>query len=70
MNQQQDPKKQLELAQAKDSTDEGRNGAMMTKDSWNQDGNPAAAHDPFGPEMNQEAPPTVNGKPSSSGLGS
>ncbi|MDU2243087.1 MAG: hypothetical protein E7E23_21200 [Paenibacillus sp.] len=53
----------LERAKAADSTDEGRKGAFMTKDAWNQDGNPAAAVDEFGPEMKPEAPPTLNGKP-------
>lgn len=52
-----------EQARAKDSTDGGRSGAFMTKDAWNQDGNPAAVVDEFGPEMEQEAPPTLNGKP-------
>lgn len=56
-------KERLEQARAKDSTDEGRKGAFMTKDAWNQDGNPAAAEDEFGPEMEQEPPPTLNGKP-------
>lgn len=54
---------QLERARAKDSTDGGRSRAFMTKDAWNQDGNPAAEADEFGPEMKQEAPPTLNGKP-------
>jgi len=53
----------LEQAQAKDSTDQGRSGAFMTNDAWNQDGNPNAIVDEFGPEMEQEAPPTLNGKP-------
>jgi hypothetical protein len=35
----------------------------MMKDAWNQDGNPAAAADDFGPVMKPEAPPTMNGKP-------
>lgn len=54
---------QLERAKAKDSTDGGRSRAFMTKDAWNQDGNPAAKDDDFGPEMKQEDPPTLNGKP-------
>ncbi|WP_127576346.1 hypothetical protein [Paenibacillus barengoltzii] len=54
---------QLERAKAKDSTDEGRKGAFMMKDAWNQDGNPAAAADDFGPVMKPGAPPTMNGKP-------
>ncbi|HZG58248.1 hypothetical protein [Paenibacillus sp.] len=53
----------LERARAKDSADEGRRGAFMTEDAWNLDGNPAAADDEFGPELKQEAPPTLNGKP-------
>ena len=63
MNETENAKKQLERAQAQDSTDEGRSGAFMTLDAWNQDGNPTAIEDEFGPEMNQEAPPTLNGKP-------
>lgn len=55
--------KQLKQAKGKDSTDGGRNRAFMTVDAWNQDGNPAAAADEFGPELKQEAPPTLNGKP-------
>lgn len=53
---------QLERAKAKDFTDEGRKGAFMTQDAWNQDGNPAAATDDFGPEMKPEDPPTLNRK--------
>lgn len=53
----------LEQAKAKDSTDEGRKGAFMTEDAWNQDGNPAAAVDDFCPVMEPEDPPTLNGKP-------
>lgn len=53
---------QLEQAKAKDSTDGERSDTFMTLDSWNQDGNPAAADDEFGPVMEQEAPPTLNGK--------
>jgi hypothetical protein len=53
----------LERAKAKDSTDEGRSEFFMTKDAWNQDGNPAAIVDEFGPELEREAPPTLNGKP-------
>ena len=53
----------LEEAQAKDSADEGRKHAFMTEDAWNLDGNPAAIEDEFGPDMQQEAPPTHNGKP-------
>ncbi len=56
-------KERLARAQAKDAADEGRSDAFMTKDAWNQDGNPAAIVDDFGPEMEQEAPPTHNGKP-------
>ncbi|MGG6311839.1 hypothetical protein [Paenibacillus macerans] len=63
MNRAEKAKERLEQARAKDSTDEGRRGAFMTKDAWNQDGNPAGAADQFGPEMNQEAPPTLNGRP-------
>ncbi|HZG74414.1 MAG TPA: hypothetical protein VEZ72_01035 [Paenibacillus sp.] len=53
----------LAQAKAKDSTDEGRSEFFMTKDAWNQDGNPAAIVDEFGPELEREAPPTLNGKP-------
>ncbi|MGP0584281.1 hypothetical protein [Paenibacillus timonensis] len=56
-------KQRLERAKTADSTDEGRKGAFMTKDAWNQDGNPAAAVDEFGPVMKPEDPPTLNGKP-------
>lgn len=56
-------KQRWERAKATDSTDEGRKGAFMTKDAWNQDGNPAAAVDEFGPEMKPEDPPTLNGRP-------
>ncbi|WP_068787224.1 hypothetical protein [Paenibacillus phocaensis] len=62
-DQENNTKQRLEQAKAKDSTDEGRKGAFLTKDAWNQDGNPAAAKDEFGPEMRPEAPPTLNGKP-------
>ncbi|MEC0329408.1 hypothetical protein P4H42_07185 [Paenibacillus macerans] len=63
MNDSEKAENQLEQAKAKDSTDGGRTKAFMTKDAWNQDGNPAAAVDEFGPEMEQEAPPTHNGRP-------
>ncbi|MBT2289285.1 hypothetical protein J7E73_09080 [Paenibacillus albidus] len=63
MNENKKARTQLEQAQAKDSTDEGQSDAFMTIDAWNQDGNPAAAVDEFGPEMKQEDPPTLNGKP-------
>lgn len=62
-NPENNTKQQLERAKSKDSTDEGRKGAFMTKDAWNQDGNPAAAVDDFGPEMKPEDPPKLNGKP-------
>jgi len=63
MNEHEAAKARLEQAQAKDSTDEGRTRAFMTNDAWNQDGNPTAAVDEFGPDVQQEAPPTLNGKP-------
>ncbi|MCI3921164.1 hypothetical protein MO973_13045 [Paenibacillus sp. TRM 82003] len=56
-------KQRLERAQAKDSTDQGRRDAFMTEDAWNLDGNPGAIVDEFGPDPKQEAPPTLNGKP-------
>jgi hypothetical protein len=63
MNENEKREKQLEQARAKDSTDEGRSGAFMMLDAWNQDGNPGAVDDEFGPKMEQEEPPTLNGKP-------
>ncbi|WP_309122566.1 hypothetical protein [Paenibacillus sp.] len=63
MDENEKAKRQLAQAQAKDSTDGARTDAFMTMDAWNQDGNPTAIVDDFGPEMNQEAPPTLNGKP-------
>lgn len=63
MNENEKRKKQLEQAQAKDSTDGGRSHAFMSEDLWNQEGSPVAADDEFGPEMKQEDPPTLNGKP-------
>ncbi|WP_438447744.1 hypothetical protein [Gorillibacterium sp. sgz5001074] len=51
------------IARQMDPAAEGRDKHFMTLDSWNQDGNYQARHDEFGPEMEQEAPPTLNGKP-------
>lgn len=52
-----------EAGAAADSSNEGRKQAFMTIDSWNQDGNYYARFDEFGPELEQESPPTLNGKP-------
>jgi hypothetical protein len=46
-----------------DASDEGRKQRFMTLDSWNQDGNYFARFDDFGPELEQEEPPTMNGRP-------
>ncbi|TLS50758.1 hypothetical protein FE782_18850 [Paenibacillus antri] len=63
MSENETVEKQLKQARAKDSTDGARTDAFMTLDAWNQDGNPTAIVDEFGPELQQEAPPTLNGKP-------
>ncbi|HJV46129.1 MAG TPA: hypothetical protein VJ824_10445 [Bacillota bacterium] len=58
-------KKQMEeLAVYKqtDSLHQGRKQYFMTVDSWIQDGNPSGREDDFGPVMESEAPPTLNGK--------
>jgi hypothetical protein len=52
-----------ERYQQTDSTDEGRKEHFMTVDQWILDGNPTGETEDFGPEMEQEAPPTLNGKP-------
>jgi hypothetical protein len=53
----------LEKYRLTDSIYQGRVDDFMTLDSWMQDGNFAARFDNFGPEMEQEAPPTLNGMP-------
>jgi hypothetical protein len=54
---------EMDKLRSKDSDDQGRKDKFMTLDSWNQDGNYQGRFDEFGPEMEQEAPPTLNGKP-------
>lgn len=46
-----------------DVVHQGRDQHFMTLDSWNRDGNYQARYDEFGPEMEQEEPPTLNGEP-------
>lgn len=46
-----------------DTLNQGRDRYFMTIDSWIQDGNPSGREDDFGPVMESEAPPTLNGKP-------
>ncbi|WP_199616246.1 hypothetical protein [Paenibacillus alkalitolerans] len=53
----------LEKYRKTDSIYEGRDRKFMTLDAWNQDGNPGSVDDAFGPVMEQEDPPTLNGQP-------
>lgn len=53
----------LEKYRRTDSINQGRDRKFMTIDSWIQDGNFSGRYDDFGPEMEQEEPPTLNGVP-------
>ncbi len=63
MDQENGNTQHIEKYKQTDSTLEGRDRLFMTLDSWNQDGNYAGRFDDFGPVMEEEAPPTLNGKP-------
>ena len=53
----------LEEYRKTDSIHQGRDKYFMTVDSWIQDGNPSGQFDDFGPVLEQEDPPTLNGEP-------
>lgn len=59
----QENRNRLEEYQKTDSVNQGRDHYFMTVDSWIQDGNFSGRYDDFGPVLEQEEPPTVNGNP-------